>query len=209
MARTAIAGTAADLRAARRDLRLSDIPAARARDRRRPADAGRAQAAARSPSACSPMPTSAGCRRCCGRAARRRPRFRPRWPSRCSARCTNCCAGFDAAEPKLIRELARTRPEHLYEGLLTVLMRLVFILYAEDRDLLPSRTDGRAREIYETSYSRARALRQAGRGCRAQSRHDGRAARRLGPAAGAVPADPQGPSKPFRPGARRQAVRSG
>jgi hypothetical protein len=32
-------------------------------------------------------------------------------------------------------------------------MRLVFVLYCEDRDLLPSRTDGRAREIYETSYS--------------------------------------------------------
>jgi hypothetical protein len=61
--------------------------------------------------------------------------------------------GLDAAEPKLIRELARTRSGHLYEGLLTVLMRLVFILYAEDRDLLPSRLDGRAREIYETSYS--------------------------------------------------------
>jgi hypothetical protein len=61
--------------------------------------------------------------------------------------------GLDAAEPALVRELARTRPGHLYEGLLTVLMRLVFILYAEDRDLLPSRLDGRAREIYETSYS--------------------------------------------------------
>ena len=61
--------------------------------------------------------------------------------------------GLDAAEPKLIREVARTRPGHLYESLLTVLMRLVFILYAEDRDLLPSRLDGRAREIYETSYS--------------------------------------------------------
>jgi hypothetical protein len=32
-------------------------------------------------------------------------------------------------------------------------MRLVFILYAEDRDLLPSRTDGRTRQIYETGYS--------------------------------------------------------
>jgi hypothetical protein len=61
--------------------------------------------------------------------------------------------GLDAAEPALVRELARTRLGHLYEGLLTVLMRLVFILYAEDRDLLPSRTDGRARQIYETSYS--------------------------------------------------------
>ncbi|MGO8973094.1 MAG: Eco57I restriction-modification methylase domain-containing protein [Steroidobacteraceae bacterium] len=61
--------------------------------------------------------------------------------------------GLDAAEPKLIRELARTCPGHLYEGLLTVLMRLVFVLYAEDRDLLPSRVDGRARKIYESSYS--------------------------------------------------------
>jgi hypothetical protein len=61
--------------------------------------------------------------------------------------------GLDAAAPELIRVLARERPAHLYEGLLTVLMRLVFILYAEDRDLLPSRGDGRARKIYETSYS--------------------------------------------------------
>ena len=61
--------------------------------------------------------------------------------------------GLDSAEPALIRELATSRPDHLYEGLLTVLMRLVFVLYAEDRDLLPSRSDARAREIYETSYS--------------------------------------------------------
>lgn len=61
--------------------------------------------------------------------------------------------GLDTAEPALVRELATSRPDHLYEGLLTVLMRLVFVLYAEDRDLLPSRSDARAREIYETSYS--------------------------------------------------------
>jgi hypothetical protein len=61
--------------------------------------------------------------------------------------------GLDAAAPDLIRELARRQPDHLYEGLLTVLMRLVFVLYAEDRDLLPSRTDGRAQKIYEMSYS--------------------------------------------------------
>ena len=61
--------------------------------------------------------------------------------------------GLDSAEPALIRELAASHPDRLYEGLLAVLMRLVFVLYAEDRDLLPSRTDGRAREIYETSYS--------------------------------------------------------
>jgi hypothetical protein len=61
--------------------------------------------------------------------------------------------GLDNAEPSLIRELAKSHPDHIYEGLLAVLMRLVFVLYAEDRDLLPSRTDGRAREIYETGYS--------------------------------------------------------
>jgi hypothetical protein len=61
--------------------------------------------------------------------------------------------GLDSAEPTLIRGLAESHPDQLYEGLLTVLMRLVFVLYAEDRDLLPSRSDGRAREIYETSYS--------------------------------------------------------
>ena len=61
--------------------------------------------------------------------------------------------GFDAADTDAIRALAASRPDHLYEGMLTVLMRLVFILYAEDRDLLPSRSDARAREVYETSYS--------------------------------------------------------
>jgi len=61
--------------------------------------------------------------------------------------------GLDSAEPARVRAHAVSRPDHLYEGLLTVLMRLVFVLYAEDRDLLPSRSDARAREIYETSYS--------------------------------------------------------
>jgi hypothetical protein len=61
--------------------------------------------------------------------------------------------GLDAADGRRIRALAKARPDHLYEGLLTVLMRLVFILYAEDRDLLPSRTDERARELYESGYS--------------------------------------------------------
>lgn len=61
--------------------------------------------------------------------------------------------GFDVAEPDLVRDLATTQPSHVYEGLLTVLMRLVFVLYAEDRDLLPSRTDADARRAYETSYA--------------------------------------------------------
>jgi len=61
--------------------------------------------------------------------------------------------GLTAAEPKLIGALAAEQPQHLYEGLLTVLMRLVFILYAEDRDLTPSCTDEKARALYEQGYS--------------------------------------------------------
>jgi hypothetical protein len=61
--------------------------------------------------------------------------------------------GLNAADPDAIRTLAAERPGHLYEGLLTVLMRLVFVLYAEDRDLLPSRTDGRSRALYDNGYS--------------------------------------------------------
>lgn len=61
--------------------------------------------------------------------------------------------GLTAADPDAIRKLAAERPGHLYEGLLTVLMRLVFVLYAEDRDLLPSRTDGRSRALYDNGYS--------------------------------------------------------
>jgi hypothetical protein len=36
-----------------------------------------------------------------------------------------------------IAQLATARPDHLYGGLLTTLMRLVFVLYAEDRGLFP------------------------------------------------------------------------
>ena len=44
-------------------------------------------------------------------------------------------------------EMARERPGHLYGGLITALMRLVFILYAEDRGLMPDHP------IYERYYS--------------------------------------------------------
>jgi hypothetical protein len=37
-----------------------------------------------------------------------------------------------------IRTLAAENPHFLYAGLVTVLMRLVFVLYAEDRDLMPA-----------------------------------------------------------------------
>jgi hypothetical protein len=48
--------------------------------------------------------------------------------------------GFQAADEQsknaLLREVLAEDPNHVYGGLLTVLMRLVFILYAEDRGLL-------------------------------------------------------------------------
>jgi hypothetical protein len=60
--------------------------------------------------------------------------------------------GLHAADAKRIETLAATRQEHLYDGLLTVLLRLVFLLYAEDRDLIPSRTDADARAFYDQGY---------------------------------------------------------
>ncbi len=60
--------------------------------------------------------------------------------------------GFNAADPARMSALARARPNHVYEGLLTVLLRLVFLLYAEDRDLIPSRSDSAARGLYQRGY---------------------------------------------------------
>lgn len=60
--------------------------------------------------------------------------------------------GLHAADRARIERLAAERPDHLYEGLLTVLLRLVFLLYAEDRALIPSRTDGPARALYDEGY---------------------------------------------------------
>jgi hypothetical protein len=45
-----------------------------------------------------------------------------------------------------ISQLAENDPQRLYAGLVTVLMRLVFVLYAEERDLMP------ADALYEENY---------------------------------------------------------
>src|SRR5258708_12113764 len=45
--------------------------------------------------------------------------------------------GLNAADPEVMRKLATERPAHLYEGLLTVLMRLAFLPYAEHPHLPP------------------------------------------------------------------------
>ncbi len=59
--------------------------------------------------------------------------------------------GFQAADDQrkgeLLREILEADPNHVYAGLLTVLMRLVFILYAEDRGLLSSDS------VYVNHYS--------------------------------------------------------
>jgi hypothetical protein len=60
--------------------------------------------------------------------------------------------GLYAADEARIARLAKDQPDHLYGGLLTVLLRLVFLLYAEDRGLIPSATDEEARQLYRQGY---------------------------------------------------------
>ncbi|MBZ9916577.1 MULTISPECIES: Eco57I restriction-modification methylase domain-containing protein [unclassified Mesorhizobium] len=61
--------------------------------------------------------------------------------------------GIHRADPVRIEALASDDPHHLYEGLLTCLMRLVFLLYAEDRDLLPSASEPDLKALWEQGYS--------------------------------------------------------
>src|SRR5271157_5546387 len=59
--------------------------------------------------------------------------------------------GFQAADDQrhgqLLRDVLADDPNHVYAGLITVLLRMVFLLYAEDRSLLS--TD----EVYQKFYS--------------------------------------------------------
>ncbi|QDM27076.1 N-6 DNA methylase [Tardiphaga sp. vice304] len=61
--------------------------------------------------------------------------------------------GLHRASPQDIEAIAERDPHRLYEGLLTLLMRLVFLLYAEDRDLLPSSSDPHLKQLWENGYS--------------------------------------------------------
>ncbi|MGY4608598.1 hypothetical protein ACVW16_007010 [Bradyrhizobium sp. USDA 4474] len=61
--------------------------------------------------------------------------------------------GLHRAAPNQIEAIAASDSHHLYEGLLTLLMRLVFLLYAEDRDLLPSSTDPHLKQLWDSGYS--------------------------------------------------------
>ncbi len=59
--------------------------------------------------------------------------------------------GFEAANEhargELLRDALHDKPDDVYSGLLTVLLRLVFLLFAEDRGLLPSSS------VYLRNYS--------------------------------------------------------
>ena len=46
-------------------------------------------------------------------------------------------AAHDTSQGALLHESLRTNPDEVYRGLLTVVLRLVFLLYAEERDMLP------------------------------------------------------------------------
>lgn len=61
--------------------------------------------------------------------------------------------GIHRADPARIEALASDASHHLYEGLLTCLMRLIFLLYAEDRDLLPTYKNDGLGELWEQAYS--------------------------------------------------------
>ena len=53
----------------------------------------------------------------------------------------------DARGIGAVTDIARRDPDHLYGGLITTLMRLVFVLYAEDRGLMPDHP------VYQQHYS--------------------------------------------------------
>jgi hypothetical protein len=53
----------------------------------------------------------------------------------------------EAAHGRVLFDLPRSDPQHIYGGLLTVIMRLVFLLYAEDQGLLPDDP------VYTRNYS--------------------------------------------------------
>lgn len=53
----------------------------------------------------------------------------------------------EAANGRLLNDIAQTDPQHIYGGLITTLLRLVFLLYAEDEGLMPQDS------IYTRNYS--------------------------------------------------------
>ena len=59
--------------------------------------------------------------------------------------------GFQTADSiakgRVLNDISREDPQHIYGGLLTALLRLIFLLYAEDRGLMPGHP------VYQAHYS--------------------------------------------------------
>jgi hypothetical protein len=91
-------------------------------------------------------------------------------------------AAHEASGGELLREVLRAEPSHVYGGLLSVLLRLVFILYAEERGLLPA--DG----VFESNYSLTGLFEELREDARPLPRHDGSALRRVGAPVDTLPA---------------------
>ncbi|MDE0626109.1 MAG: N-6 DNA methylase [Bryobacterales bacterium] len=56
-------------------------------------------------------------------------------------------AAHDRSDGRLLRKVLERDPDEVYRGLLTVILRMVFLLYAEQRDLLPKG------EVFARNYS--------------------------------------------------------
>jgi len=91
-------------------------------------------------------------------------------------------AAHDASGGKLLREPLGEHPDEVYRALLTVLLRLVFLLYAEEREMLPEdETFLRTTRWPASTSGCARTPRSPG--------HHGPALRRLGSAPCPLPDD--------------------
>ena len=91
-------------------------------------------------------------------------------------------AADDASHSELLREPLAERPDDVYHALLTVILRLVFLLYAEERDLLP---EG---ETFARHYSIAGLCERLREDAALHPGHDEPALRRMGAAPRAIPA---------------------
>ena len=89
-------------------------------------------------------------------------------------------AADGAAGGELLREPLQEDPDAIYHALLTVILRLLFVLYAEEREMLPDHP------AFVRFYSLAGLYERLREDAAPSPRHDGPALRRLGAAARAV-----------------------
>ena len=125
----------------RRKLGLARLPRRGHGPDRGSADLDRAAPAPRPGAA--PLPAARATPRCPPRGQPQVPERgqRAASPSKCCTPCTSSCA---ASRPPMTPRRASScaeplaeHPDEVYRALLTVILRLVFLLYAEERDMLP------------------------------------------------------------------------